>query len=177
MTERTLELAAQNFSDVYYDNYQLMSTMRANGMPLPSAYKAAIRFTLHRRFTELLTDGEGGLLDLPRLDRLIADYQHWDHDWEKTDDLCQAAEVLLHKIVLASFANANNWTLANRLLQALKHLELSPNFYRAQNAFLEGWTKEYVNSLSGDSLSAGLAVARKLNFELGFVAKEAGVGA
>jgi len=171
---RTLELAAQNFSDVYYDNYQLMSTMRANGMPLPDAYTAAIRFTLHRRFTELLTDGEGGLLDLPRLDRLIADYQHWAHNWEKTDDLCQEAEVLLHKIVLASFTDAENWKLADHFLQSVEHLELTPNFHRAQNAFLEGWTPDYVYALSDVSLAAGLAVARDLNFELGFVAEETG---
>jgi alpha-amylase/alpha-mannosidase (GH57 family) len=172
MTERTLELAAQNFSDVYYDNYQLMSTMRANKMPLPDAYKAAIRFTLHRRFTDLLTDGEGGLLDLPRLDRLIADYQHWDHSWESTADLCQEAEVLLHKIILASFADAKNWTLASHFLKALKHLQLSPDFHRAQNTFLEGWPPGYTGYLSGALLAAGLAVARELNFELGFVGED-----
>ncbi len=169
MTERTLELAAQNFSDVYYDNYQLMSTMRANGMPLPEAYKAAIRFTLHRRFTELLTDGEGGLLDLPRLDRLMADYKHWNHNWENTADLCQEAEVLLHKIVLASFEDARHWPLASHLVQSLKTLQLEPDFHRAQNAFLKGWTPDYVKSLSDELLAEGLVVARELSFELGFV--------
>jgi alpha-amylase/alpha-mannosidase (GH57 family) len=172
MTERTLELAAQNFSDVYYDNYQLMGTMQANGMPLPEAYKAAIRFTLHRRFTDLLTDGDGGLLDLPRLDRLIADFRHWNHNWEDTDGLCQAAELLLHKIVLVSFTDAKNWAQAGHLLKSLEALQLAPDFHRAQNAFLEGWTPEYVDSLSDDLLSEGLSVARELNFELGFVAEE-----
>lgn len=175
MTERTLELAAQNFSDVYYDNYQLMGTMRANGMPLPQAYKAAIRFTLHRRFTDLLTDGDGGLLDLPRLDRLIADFHHWNHSWEDTGGLCQAAELLLHKIVLASFVDAKNWSQASHLLQSLETLQLTPDFHRAQNAFLEGWTPEYVDSLSNDYLTTGLSVARELNFELGFVAEEMSV--
>ena len=173
MTERTLEIAAQNFSDVYYDNYQLMSTMRANGMPLPDAYRAAVRFTLHRRFTDLLTDGEGGLLDLPRLERLIADVRHWDHRWEATDELCQAAEARLHAIVLAAFQDADHWTLADRLLQALPHLRLNPDFHRAQNAFLEGWTADYVSALPDHQLAAGLAVARELNFELGYTAEEA----
>jgi alpha-amylase/alpha-mannosidase (GH57 family) len=175
MTERTLELAAKNFNDVYYDNYQLMGTMQANDMPLPQAYKAAIRFTLHRRFTELLTEGRGGLLDLPRLDRLIADFQHWGHSWDTDDDLCQAAEVLLHKIILASFADAENWILAGYLLQSLKVLQIDPYFHRAQNAFLEGWAPDYVASLSEDLLSTGLSVARELNFELGFVAQDAGI--
>ncbi|TXF85223.1 DUF3536 domain-containing protein [Neolewinella aurantiaca] len=170
MTDRTLELAAKNFSDVYYDNYQLMGTMAANGMPLPEAYKAAIRFTLHRRFMDILTDGEGGLLDLPRLDRLIADFHHWDHEWQNTDDMDQAAELHLHKVVRASFEDPTNWSLANTLLQALETLKLSPNYHRAQNAFLEGWTPDYVGSLSDELLSEGLAVARELNFELGFMA-------
>lgn len=171
MTDRTLELAEKNFKDLYYDNYQLMSTMRANGMPLPDAYKAATKYTLHRRFEDLLTDGEGGLLDQPRLDRLVEDVRHWDHRWRDAEGLRKAAEDRLHAIVLAAFAAPANWSLGLYLLRALKQLRLVPNFYRAQNAFLEGWTPGYVRMLNGTELTDGLAVARELNFELGYVAE------
>lgn len=170
MTERTLELAAKNFSDVYYDNYQLMSTMRANGMPLPDAYKAAIKFTLHRRFNDLLTDGEGGLLDTVRLDRLVKDFVHWDHRWREADDLRKAAAARLHEIITQSFVEPANWTLAAYLLKAFKPLRLVPDFHRAQNAFLAGWTETYASTLPKELLLDGLSVGRELNFELGYVA-------
>jgi alpha-amylase/alpha-mannosidase (GH57 family) len=169
MTERTLELAAKSFSDVYYDNYQLMSTMRANDMPLPDAYKAAIKFTLHRRFNDLLTDGDGGLLDVSRLDRLVNDFLHWDHRWREADDLRKAAAVRLHEIILAAFAEPANWKLAAYLLKSFKPLRLVPDFNRAQNAFLAGWTEDFANALPDELLTDGLSVARELDFELGYV--------
>jgi len=172
MTDRTLEIAATNFKAVYYDNYQLMSTMRDNGMPLPDAYQAAINFTLHRRFEDVLTDGEGGLLDQPRLDRLVADFRHWKHKWREADDLRKAAEDHLYRLVGAAFENAENWALVLYLLQAVENLKLVPNYYRAQNTFLAGWTPLYADSLAADHLASGLAVARELRFELGFADQE-----
>ncbi|MFK8165063.1 MAG: DUF3536 domain-containing protein [Lewinella sp.] len=167
MTDRTLEIAAKNFKDVYYDNYQLMSTMRDNGMPLPDAYQAAINFTLHRRLEDLLTKEEE--LDTGRLDRIVADFRHWKHKWREADDLRKAAEDRLHRIIKGCFHDAVAWSDALYLLKSLKRLKLAPNFYRAQNALLEGWTDAYLGSLEVDTRGEALAVARELRFELGFV--------
>jgi alpha-amylase/alpha-mannosidase (GH57 family) len=167
MTDRTLEIAAKNFKNVYYDNYQLMSTMRDNGMPLPDAYTAAINFTLHRRLEDVLT--EGNTLDTGRLDRLVADFRHWKYKWREADDLRKAAEDRLHRIIETCFAKPTNWADALYLLRSLKHLKLAPNFYRAQNALLEGWTEAYLGSLDETSREKALSVARELQFELGFV--------
>mgnify|MGYP000683643611 CR=1 FL=1 len=172
MTERTLEIAATNFKSVYYDNYQLMSTMRANGMPLPDAYQAAINFTLHRRFTDLLTDGEGGLLDQPRLDRLVADFSHWQHKWREAEDLRKAASDHLYRLVRSAFEDPENWHQVLYLLQAVGKLRLVPDYYRTQNYLLAHWTPEYADGLTEEHLNTGLAVARELRFELGFVAEE-----
>ncbi|MFT7121067.1 MAG: alpha-amylase/alpha-mannosidase (GH57 family) [Neolewinella sp.] len=170
MTDRTLEIAAKNFSDVYYDNYQLMSTMRENGLPLPDAYKAAISFTLHRRLEDVLTDEE--LLDLPRLERVVAEYSHWKHSWKDADDLSKAAEDRLRLIVDTALEAPDNWANALHLLQSLKRLDLKPNFYRAQNGFLEGWTEEYVNQLPQKVMATGLEVAKELILEMGFEAED-----
>lgn len=166
MTDRTLEIAAKNFKDVYYDNYQLMSTMQANGMPLPDAYQAAINFTLHRRLEDLLTNDDA--LDTSRLDRIVADFGHWKHRWGEADDLRKAAEDRLHHLILSAFSNPLLWSDALYLLQSLKHLNLAPNFYRAQNAFLEEWTESYATELEADVRETKLSVARELRFELGF---------
>ena len=171
MTERTMKLAAQNFSDVYYDNYQLMSTMRANGMPLPDAYRAAVTFTLHRRALDLLTDE--GPMDEPRTERLVADVRHWQHKWGTDEgDLVKAAEQRILRRTLDALEDAGQWTDLRYLLQSIDRLGLVPNLYRAQNVFLEGWTEGHFTELSTAEMNAALAVARELSLELGFVARQ-----
>jgi hypothetical protein len=171
MTDRNLSIAAKNFSDVYYDNYQLMSTMRDSGLPLPDAYMAAVRFTLHRRLMEFLT--EEGPLDQPRLARIVADYQHWKHEWEEQADLEKAAESFVRDLVENAFSDSELWGPTLELVRSLKVLNLDPNYYRTQNAFLEGWTDEYAASVQESHLELGLAFARELGLELGFAHRDA----
>ena len=171
MTDRTLEIAAKNFSDVYYDNYQLMSTMRGNGMPLPDAYTAAIGFTLHRRLEDVLTDDlalEETVLDQPRLERVVVEYGHWNLPWQDDADLNKAAEERLHRLIKYALDAPEFWADAHYLLEAIPKLDLDPNVYRAQNAFLEGWTEQYVKTLEEDYRVIGLEVAKDLNLELGY---------
>ncbi len=167
MTDRTMEIAAKNFSDVYYDNYQLMSTMRANGMPLPDAYQAAINFTMHRRLEELLETE--GALDHARLERIVADSHHWKHRWREPADLEKAAENRIYHLLTEAFALPERWEDALALTKGLKQLKIHPNYYRAQNAFLEGWTEAYAAALPRQRYIVGLAVARELRLALGLV--------
>ena len=169
MTERSLALATKNFNDVYYENYQLMSTMRANGMPLPDAYQAAIDYTLHRRTLEALEDT--GELDTARLDRIVADFTHWGHRWKDDRDLREAAAVRLHRQLQSVTAHPEVWAEALYLLDSVSKLGLSPNFYRAQNTFKETWTAAYAAGLSPEELRTAMAVARALSFEIGHVAE------
>lgn len=166
LTERNLSIAAKNFSDVYYDNYQLMSTMRDSGLPLPDAYMAAVRFTLHRRLMEFLN--EEGPFDQARLVRIVADYQHWKHKWDEPAELERAAESYVGGLVIGAFDNSELWGAALELVRSLKLLRLDPNYYRTQNAFVEGWTETYEAGLEEAYLHLGLALARELGFELGF---------
>jgi alpha-amylase/alpha-mannosidase (GH57 family) len=167
MTERTLEIAAANFSDIYYDNYQLMSTMRANGMPLPDSYLSAIAFTLRRRLLDLLTGSE--LIDRPRLRRLVTDHLHWAHEYRDRDRLEKAASDRVHELIRHAFTDSSYWSWICELLTALTALGVQADFYRAQDEFLEGWIEAYVARLDRASREAGLAVARELELQVGFV--------
>ena len=167
MTEQSMLLAAKNFNDIYYDNYQLMGTLQDNNLPLPDAYLATIRYTMHRRLKGAL-DGSGSL-DEGRFRRIVADYRHWKHEWrEDVTDLAKAAEERLQERVQAGFRDADVWSEVRWFIEALEQLELTPNYYRSQNNFLEGWTEEYVSSLNADCRADGLSVARALRLELGF---------
>ena len=167
MTDRTLELAAASFSDVYYDNYQLMSTMRANDLPLPDSYHAAIDFTMRRRLLNLL-----GKTDLrpasDRLARIVADHHHWYHGWTDVAKLEQSAETRIFSLIEAAFDAPELWAWIDDLLNALRTFGLSPNFYRAQTILLEGWQRTGFGGLSDEQLSSGLSVARSLELQFGY---------
>ncbi|WP_116126011.1 DUF3536 domain-containing protein [Lewinella sp. IMCC34183] len=173
MTDRTLEVAASSFSDVYYDNYQLMSTMRANDLPLPDSYVAAVNFTMHRRLLELLTGDSRP--DPARLQRIVTDHLHWAHTWKTTAKLENAAEQRVLYLVQQAFRQPTLWAWTESLVQALQTVNLTPNYYRAQTAFVEGWSEEYASGLSPAQLRAGLSLARQLELQLGFAEQTAPV--
>ncbi|WP_116106824.1 DUF3536 domain-containing protein [Lewinella sp. IMCC34191] len=170
MTDRTLQIASKSFSDVYYTNYQLMSTMRVNDLPLPDSYLAAINFTMHRRLLDLLT---GPLTpDSPRLHRIVTEFIHWNHDWKDTARLHNAAEQYVHGLVTRAFTDPDSWSWTLEVVTSLHRLQLTPNYYRAQTIFLDEWSDAYASSLTEDQLQAGLEVARELELVLGFTRRK-----
>ena len=172
ITRRTLDIAAANFSDVYYDNFQLMSTMRANGLPLPESYRAAISFTIRRRLMDLLTVIEGP--DRPRLQRIVADHYHWQHQFSETATLENAAEQRVLYLIERAVARPVLWQWTLELVRGLREVALRPNFYRSQTMLLHQWTPDYVATLGREQLEAGLGLARELELELGFAEWEVG---
>ncbi len=167
MTERTMTIAAKNFNDVYYDNYQLMGSLMANDIQLPDAYRAAIRFTLHRRLMETLS--ATGPVDGVRMKRIVGDFIHWKHEWkEDAIKLKKAAEDKLREQVYTAFQAKHLWADVRAFIESLEQLSLRPNFYRSQTAFLDSWTPRYAAGLSQEARDAGLAVARALELELGY---------
>ena len=165
MTDRSLEIAAGNFSDVYYDNYQLMSTMRASGLPLPDSYRAAIDFTLRRRLQDLLRTGKG---DRARLQRIVGDHHHWNHTYRDPAALEAAAEQRVHALITQALTDPRQWSWGVELVRALRSLGLRPNFYRAQTELLRHWTPDLTATLSPDQLAAARDLARELELEVGY---------
>ena len=165
MIERSTELAAANFSSVYYDNFQLMSTMRANGLPLPDSYRASIQFTLRRRLLEALR--APGDLDAERLTRIVDDHLHWQHDWTDAAELNRAAEARLLTKVRAAFSDPSRWATALLLIRAVHQLGLNPDYHRAQTEFLERWTVGYVFGLDERIRQQAETVGAELNLDAG----------
>ncbi|PPK85510.1 glycosyl hydrolase family 57 [Neolewinella xylanilytica] len=171
MTDRTLRIASKSFSDVYYTNYQLMSTMRVNDLPLPDSYLAAINFTMHRRLFDLLSGP--CTPDVSRLHRIVTEFIHWHHDWKDTARLHNAAEHYVHTLVAQAFHEPDLWSWGLEVVTSLRTMKLTPNFYRAQTVFLEEWSATYAAALTADQLENGLSVARELELLVGSIKNEA----
>ncbi len=163
MIERSMDVATASFGNVYYDNYQLMSTMKANNMPLPDSYLASISFTLRRR---LLSTLEADTFDGARIQRLVADHLHWNHLWSDTAELEKVAEDCVLRLVRKCFTNPRLWADTLLLITSLRQLHLVPNLYRSQNSFFRRWTDSYTFGLDEQYQRDALAVAAELEFEM-----------
>ncbi|PHI21642.1 glycoside hydrolase [Lewinellaceae bacterium SD302] len=160
ITQQSLDRAAQSFSDVYYDNYQLMSSMRENQLRLPRAYVSTIAFTMQRRVYEALT---ASVLDLRRLSRIEADFLHWGHEWspETKDQLELYAEERVYEEIMLLTDNPFRDTVVLSLLSFLKAVGLEPNLWKSQNVFvryLEGLEETEIEGK--DQIAELLGVAK-----------------
>ncbi|MEL6356204.1 MAG: DUF3536 domain-containing protein, partial [Bacteroidota bacterium] len=135
ITRNSLSIAANSFSEVYYDNYQLMSSMQENNLPLPAPYEAAISFTLRRRAMGVLQESP---LDIRRFERIVADYRHWAHQWSAGTlaALKKAAEERVFQELQEGILEPNHLEKALQLLRLLKEIDVSPNLWQSQNIFI-----------------------------------------
>lgn len=163
ITQQSLDLAAKNFSDIYYDNYQLMSSMLENDIALPPPYRSALAFTLRRRTLELLATFP---LNPPRMARIIADCLHWNHEWDDTtaDELKKAGGERVYFELLAGLEDQPSRLVhALNILRFLRQIGIKPNLWRSQNIFvraLKNQPERLLLGLPGDELAD---LCRELN--------------
>lgn len=165
ITQRSLDIASANFSDTYYDNYQLMSSMQANHLALPVPYLAAISFTLRRRTLSVLEESP---IDLRRLSRIVTDYEHWQHQWESitAKELEKAAEERVFKELLVGLAEPSKLSEALKLLRLLKRIDLTPDFWQSQNSLLSVMQKQPETLLLGLEKEELIALGDELNVSI-----------
>lgn len=146
IAKQSLDRASQDFSDIYYDNYQLMSSMQENNLQLPEAYRSTIGFTLLRRTNEVLSDLG---LDLRRMSRIKADYLYWNHQWpvNAKAQLEKLAEEKVLRELKGLLSDGNQQQAFLQLLYFLNETNLQPNLWKSQN--------ELINVLKDQQLTFG----------------------
>ncbi|MGB3546883.1 MAG: DUF3536 domain-containing protein [Saprospiraceae bacterium] len=140
MVERSLTVAESNFANVYYDNYQLIDSMRQDSIPLPEAYRASVRFVLHCQLEELLLDESP--LDERKLVQLAGEIEHWDVKWDDAPALELAAAERLERKFTLYWEDTSRLERCLSLLVNLKRLRLNPDPRRAQNIFFDNYRRE-----------------------------------
>ncbi|MEM9261542.1 MAG: hypothetical protein AAGA62_18020, partial [Bacteroidota bacterium] len=91
------------------------------------------------------------------------------HKFPEADELEKDAEDKLHVLLQEALLDDDRWSDVLYLLQSLALLGLQPNYYRTQNAFLEGYTPQYAVGLDPIHQQICESVARELNIALGFI--------
>ncbi|MEM7575110.1 MAG: DUF3536 domain-containing protein [Bacteroidota bacterium] len=170
LSERSLSIAASNFADVYYDNYQLMTEMRSNGLKLPDAFLAAVNYILPWRLTDAL---EQSPFDLRKLERIAADYHHWEHQWSTIDAarLSHLAELAFLRELERELNDEQHFQVLLRSLEIFQELKLKPKLWQCQNRFLKALKSGEISTLNQAFSDEIADLAAALKFEPSVVAK------
>ncbi|MEM6397449.1 MAG: DUF3536 domain-containing protein [Bacteroidota bacterium] len=146
LSQRNLEIAAKDFADIYYDNYQLMTELRNNGMDLPEAFLSALDFILPWRLEGALTDSP---LDIGRLRRASVDVAHWEHSWspKTAERLNHTAELALLRELNREIKGSQHFESLSAALVLLRDMKLSPNLWQCQNRLYEAINNGEINEM------------------------------
>ena len=135
ITDRSLRAIEIDFRDIYNSNYQLMTSMLNSDIPLPEAYRAAIKYVLNEDLTAFFRQKE---LDRRQLRHLVAEFQKWDVAVENAPEVSLLAENRLfqeQKALLPEPKYQDRLKGLVTVLNLVNELKLSVNLWRSQDLF------------------------------------------
>ncbi|MEO0726784.1 MAG: DUF3536 domain-containing protein [Bacteroidota bacterium] len=135
ITDRSLQAIELDFRDIYNSNYQLMTSMLNSDIPLPDAYKAAIKYVLNEDLEAFFLEKE---LDRRQLKHLVEEFQKWDVAVEHAPEVSLLAESRLYqeqKALLPEIKYRDRLKALVKVFELLEELKLKINPWRSQDLF------------------------------------------
>lgn len=135
ITELSLQRVEADFREIYYDNYQLMSSMLQTDIPVPEAYITAVKFILNQ---ELLLFFKKEQLDVKELKRLLGELKKWKVllDDEASFDLTASERIYSEiKRIEVNQDSLKDINLLNETLEVLNGLDLEIDVWKSQNEY------------------------------------------
>jgi hypothetical protein len=132
--EPTQKEVEEIFRKIYKNNYPLMQTIVALGIPPPTALSTVIRFILNMDIRKLLEDKE---TDLEQLQRLVEEMKKWSLEPDKTLLEFVATQKINTLMVRLSKTPEDVPLLEtiDNTLKILSTLHLELNLWKAQNIY------------------------------------------
>lgn len=137
VTERSLSAIKRDFRHIYDSNYQLMTSMLNSDIPLPEAYKAAIKYVLNEDLENFFRQDE---LDRQQLRHLVEEFKKWDVDVTHVSELNLLASERLYraqKTLRPELKYADSLRNLAIIIERLQQLGLHVNLWKSQNLFCE----------------------------------------
>lgn len=135
ITDRSLQAIELDFRDIYNSNYQLMTSMLNSDIPLPDAYKAAIKYVLNEDLEAFFLQKE---LDRRQLRHLVEEFQKWDVAVEHVPEVSLLAENRLYteqKALLPELKYQDRLKGLVKILELIGELKVNVNLWRSQDLF------------------------------------------
>mgnify|MGYP000738789878 CR=1 FL=1 len=145
ITASSLRQVESDFREIYNDNYQLMSIIAQNNIPVPDAYKSAMQFILYADLRRLF---ENGNLNIRELKRLVSEFRKWNIPLKPYPDfLLKVEERIFREIRSLDDSQAKLSVLKPLIavLEILQEAEVRLDFWRSQNSYFH-LLKEFQNN-------------------------------
>lgn len=135
ITDRSLKTIELGFRDIYNSNYQLMTSMHNSDIPLPEAYKSAIKYVLNE---DLETFFQQPQLDRRKLRHLVEEFQKWDVAVVHAPEVSLLAANRLYqeqKALRPELKYYDELRALVKILEQIVALKLNVNLWKSQDLF------------------------------------------
>lgn len=141
---KSLVEAENAFRNIYDDNYQLMSSMKNNGLALPDAYTTAVAYIVNHDLELYFTNDT---LSIRELQRLVNELKKWDIKLSNEQSFKLAASERIYqeiKKIEQTESSLVQIRKINDILSILEQMDIKLNIWKSQNVFV-GMLKAYNN--------------------------------
>jgi len=140
---KVLELIAQeSLSELesslrksYNSDYQLITALSNNGIPIPNTYRTAFEYILNADLTNCFTSEK---VNIKAMERISAELDRWNLKIEDPHKLSRlAGESILKELkrIGSESENVKRIQRLNRMFPLLKKFGLNPNLHKTQNYY------------------------------------------
>ncbi|RME92945.1 MAG: DUF3536 domain-containing protein, partial [Bacteroidetes bacterium] len=136
ITDRSLRHIRRDFRQIYDSNYQLMTGMQNSEIPLPEAYRTAIKYVLNEDLHQFFQEDH---LDQRMLRRLVSEFKKWQVGFSSLPQLSLKAGERLYK-ALQQLDEQPNSELLQRIVYSLQQVEalrIELDLWKSQNLFVD----------------------------------------
>lgn len=135
ITDSSLKAIELDFRDIYNSNYQLMTSMLNSDIPLPGAYKAAIKYVLNEDLEAFFQQEQ---LDRRKLRHLVEEFNKWDVAVVHVPEVSLLAAKRLYqeqKALRPELKYYDELRALVKIHEQINALKLSVNLWRSQDLF------------------------------------------
>ncbi|MCC6410590.1 MAG: DUF3536 domain-containing protein [Saprospiraceae bacterium] len=170
ITATSLQLAESQFRDLFNDNYQLMTALLDNGLPLPEAWRNIAAYVLNADLMYFFENGH--MRDTPTLRRIAEDLKRWSVTLNDAEAVGHAIGERIHREIIKITLDESSLPRIKWLSEVLKIVQtmpVKPVIWKSQNIFYlltKGYRKEQWVFLNEDWKSTFEELAELLKVRL-----------
>jgi len=131
----------------YNSDYQLITALSNNGIPIPNAYKTTFEYILN---ADLINVFKSDKINIKEMERISGELVRWSLKIEDVGKLSRlAGESILRELnrISSERENVKRIQRLNRIFPLLENFNLDPNLHKTQNLYFQISKEEQKNVL------------------------------
>ena len=125
----------QSFRRIYDNDYQLLSALKKDNIPIPTAYRSTIEFVLNTDLIRFLKESDNNLAEIHQL---LDEFRKWGVKLDERQYFDHFAGERIYKELLRIQSNIEDIELYKRLNEffgLIKGFAIKPNLDKSQNVY------------------------------------------